>query len=150
MSLCLPVASDTEYSYIDDNTEVISKDNYGYISIPKIGLKSKYVEDGDIDKNIIMVSPSSYPDQDKSLLILAGHSGTGRYAYFNYLYKLKTGDKITITYMGINYEYRVFDSYKQVKDGNVKIYKVKDKKTLALVTCTNNDKKTQTIYLAVS
>ncbi len=152
MSFCLPITSDVEYSYLsEENYKTVSNDdNYGYITIPKIGLKNKFIENGNIDKNIIVISPSDYPNKNNSLLILAGHSGTGRYAYFNYLYKLNINDKIIITYMGINYEYRVIKSYKQTKDGNIKIYKIKDKNTLALVTCTNNDKKTQTVYLAVS
>lgn len=151
MSLCFPVTSDIDCLHVEDEKQKISNyDTFGYIYIPSIGLKEKFVESGNIDKNIIVVSPSEFPNISNSILILAGHSGTGRYAYFNYLYKLKNNDKIVITYKETRYEYRVIKIYKQIKDGDVNVYKIKDKKTLALVTCTNYDKKTQTIYLAVS
>ncbi len=147
---CMPVTSDIKVTYQEQKEQYLEKENYGYISIPKISLRNKFVENGNIDKNIIMISPSEYPAVENSILILAGHSGSGRYAYFNYLYKLKISDEIIINYMGTNYKYKIISIYKQIKDGNIKTYKIKNKKTLVLVTCTNNDKKTQTIYLAVS
>ena len=150
MMFCMPVTSDIKTLYQAQKTQNLEMDNYGYISIPKIHLKNKFVENGNIDKNIIMLSPSEYPTVEDSILILAGHSGSGRYAYFNYLYKLGIGDEIIINYMGYNYKYNIVSIYKQIKDGKIKTYKIKNKNTLVLVTCTNNDKKTQTIYLAVS
>lgn len=151
MSLCFPVTSEMNCIHLDEKQKKkVDYDTFGYISIPSIGLNQKFVLNGDIDKNIIVISPSNFPNDDDSILILAGHSGTGRYAYFNYLYKLKINDIIIVTYMGTIYKYHVVKSYKQIKDGNVNIYKIKNKNTLALVTCTNYDKKTQTVYLAVS
>ena len=150
MMFCMPVTSDIRVTYQEQKEQYLEMDNYGYINIPKINLKNMFVKNGNIDKNIIMISPSEYPTVENSILILAGHSGSGRYAYFNYLYKLKIADEIIINYMGTNYKYKIISIYKQIKDGNIKTYKIKNKKTLVLVTCTNGDKKTQTIYLAVS
>lgn len=165
MMFCMPVTADVKIVFEENEPQEIKPantiykssikrslkaDNYGYISIPKLGLKNKFVEKGNIDRNIIMISPSKYPNVENSILILAGHSGSGRYAYFNYLYKLKNGDEIIIGYMGNNYKYKIVKIYKQIKDGSIKTYKIKNKKTLVLVTCTNNDKKTQTVYLAAS
>ena len=38
--------------------------------------------------------------------------------------------------------------YKHPKTGTIAIYRNYDKTTLTLVTCTNNDSTTQTIYIA--
>lgn len=127
----------------------IQYDNYGYIIIPKIDLNKKFEESSNVDKGIIIINPSKYPNVDKSLLILAGHSGTGKYAYFNYLYKLNISDKIVIKYMGCNYYYEIIDIYYQKKTGKLKVYKKKNQNTLILITCTNNNKKTQTVYVSI-
>lgn len=121
---------------------------YGYISIPKIKLNYIFLNNNNVDKNIIVLKPSEYPNKEKSLLILAGHSGSGKYAYFNNLYKLKKEDKIYITYNNVKYLYSIVDIYYEKKDGDLKIYKFKDTKTLVLITCTNNNKNLQTIYVS--
>lgn len=124
------------------------KPNFGIIKIPKINLNRKFYNNGDIDKNIIMLPISDYPDTEKSLLVLAAHSGTGIAAYFNYLYKLELGDKVVINYNDNNIEYKIIDIYLQEKDGDVEIYKISNKRTLILITCTNYNKTKQTIYVA--
>ena len=124
-------------------------DNYGFIEIPKINLYKKFTNDSKIDRGIIMISPSEYPNINNSVLILAGHSGSGPYAFFNYLYKLKIFDEIIIKYMDFSYHYKIIDISYHKKTGVLKIYKKKNQNTLILITCTNNNKYTQTVYTAV-
>ena len=74
----------------------ISDEYIGYLSIPKIGLTKGFMDkrstENDVEKNILVVNGSSYPDVDKGNFILAGHSGTGWKAFFNDLYQLQNGD----------------------------------------------------------
>ena len=51
-----------------------------------------------VEKNILVVAGSTYPDIEKGNLILAGHSGTGWKAFFNDLYKLAVGDQLIVNY----------------------------------------------------
>ena len=155
--------------FYDQNQEIIVSDgeqeveeeedlgevtnNYiGYLTIPKINLKKGFLDkrspDNDVEKNILVVEGSSYPTKDKGNLILAGHSGTGWKAFFNDLYKLNKGDKAIVTYKGKTYTYKITNIYTQPKVGTIAIYRNYDKTTLTLITCTNNDSKTQTIYIA--
>ena len=46
------------------------------------------------------------------------------------------------------YVYKITNIYKQPKTGKLAIYRDYDKTTLTLITCTNNDSRTQTIYVA--
>lgn len=124
----------------------------GYLSIPKINLRKGFFSidsvQNDVEKNILIVRGSSYPDVDKGNFIIAAHSGTGWKAFFNDLYKLNQSDEIIVEYNGKNYHYAITKIYKQEKTGTVAIYRNYDKTTLTLITCTNNDSRTQTIYIA--
>lgn len=127
--------------------------NYiGYLTIPKINLTKGFLDkrspENDVEKNILVVEGSTYPDVEKSNLMIAGHSGTGWKAFFNDLYKLSTGDTAIVTYKNKKYIYRIVNIYKQPKIGKIAIYRNYEKTTLTLITCTNNDSKTQTIYIA--
>ena len=69
--------------------EEVSNEYIGYLVIPKINLTKGFLDsrstENDVEKNILVVDGSNYPDTDKGNLILAGHSGTG----LNYIdYKL--------------------------------------------------------------
>ena len=68
--------------------------------------------------------------------------------YFKDLYKLDVGDKAYVSYKGVKYTYKIVKIYKQKKQGYVTIYRDPDKTTLALITCTKGDKKSQTVYIA--
>ena len=46
------------------------------------------------------------------------------------------------------YTYKIVNIYTQPKVGNIAIYRDYSKTTLTLITCTNNDSTTQTIYIA--
>ncbi len=132
--------------------ETITDDYIGYLIIPKINLTKGFLDmrskENDLEKNILVIQNSTYPDVEKGNFILAGHSGTGWKAFFNDLYKLDKNDQIYITYKNKKYTYKIVNIYTQPKVGTIAIYRNYDKTTLTLITCTNNDSKTQTIYIS--
>ncbi len=148
------IVSDGEQEVEEEEEDLgeVTNNYIGYLIIPKINLKKGFLDkrspDNDVEKNILVVEGSSYPTKDKGNLILAGHSGTGWKAFFNDLYKLNKGDKAIITYKGKTYTYKITNIYTQPKVGKIAIYRNYDKTTLTLITCTNNDSTTQTIYIA--
>lgn len=130
----------------------VTNEYIGYLTIPKINLKKGFLdmrsELNNVEQNITIIEGSSYPDKDKGNLIIAAHSGSGWKAFFNDLYKLSTGDKAEVSYKGKKYTYKIVNIYKQEKTGKIAIYRNYDKTTLTLITCTNFDNATQTIYIA--
>ena len=147
------IVSDGEQQVEEEEDLGEVTNNYiGYLTIPKINLKKGFLDkrspDNDVEKNILVVEGSSYPTKEKGNLILAGHSGTGWKAFFNDLYKLNKGDKAIVTYKGKTYTYKITNIYTQPKVGKIAIYRNYDKTTLTLITCTNHDSTTQTIYIA--
>ena len=130
----------------------VTNEYIGYLTIPKINLKKGFLdirsELNNVEQNITVIEGSSYPDKEKGNFIIAAHSGSGWKAFFNDLYKLSTGDKAEISYKGKKYTYKIVNIYKQEKTGKIAIYRNYDKTTLTLITCTNFDKETQTIYIA--
>ena len=123
----------------------------GYLEIPKInfnkGFYPKESEQNDVDKNLLLVKEASYPDVAQGNLIIAGHSGTAWNSFFNDLYKLSVGDTAKVKFQGKTYTYKFVNIYKAPKVGNISIYRNKNRTTLTLVTCTNFDSTTQTIYI---
>lgn len=136
----------------EDDLGEVTNNYIGYLTIPKINLKKGFLdmrsELNNVEQNVTVIEGSSYPDKDKGNLILAAHSGSGWKAFFNDLYKLSTGDVATVSYKGKVYTYKIVNIYKQEKIGKVAIYRNYNKTTLTLITCTNFDKATQTIYVA--
>lgn len=137
---------------IEEELGEVTNDYIGYLSIPKINLTKGFLDkrstENDVEKNLLVVEGSNYPDKDKGNLMLAGHSGTGWNAFFNDLYKLGKSDIAIVTYKGKTYTYQITNIYTQPKVGTIAIYRKYDKTTLTLITCTNNDSTTQTIYIA--
>ena len=150
--------TDEEENIIDDSdTEVpnasVDPNQYiGTLIIDKIninkGFYPKESELNDVDKNLLVVEESDYPNVAKGNLIIAGHSGDGWNAFFNDLYKLSVDDTAKVIYNNKTYTYKIVNIYKAPKVGTISIYRNKKRTTLTLVTCTNNDSKTQTIYIA--
>ena len=135
-----------------EESDTYTDDYIGYLTIPKINLNKGFVDkrssENDVEKNIMVIEGSTYPDVERGNFILAGHSGTGWKAFFNELYRLNIGDETYITYKGKKYTYKITNIYKQSKTGKIAIYRNYNKTTLTLVTCTNNDETTQTVYIA--
>ncbi len=130
----------------------VTNDYVGYLTIPKINLKKGFLDKrstlNNIEQNITVIEGSSYPNVEKGNLIIAAHSGSGWKAFFNDLYKLTKGDIAEVSYKNKKYTYKIVNIYTQPKTGKIAIYRNYSKTTLTLVTCTNNDKTTQTIYIA--
>ena len=136
----------------ETESDTYTDDYIGYLIIPKINLQKGFVDrrstENDVEKNIMIVEGSNYPDVERGNFIIAGHSGTGWKAFFNDIYQLTTGDVAYVTYKGKRYTYTIRNIYTQQKTGKIAIYRNYDKTTLTLVTCTNNDDTTQTVYIA--
>ena len=107
----------------------------------------KNLELNDVDKNLLLVKESSYPNVAKGNLIIAGHSGDAWNSFFNDLYKLSVGDTAKVKFNDKTYTYKFVNIYKAPKVGTISIYRNSKRTTLTLVTCTNNDSTTQTIYI---
>ena len=130
----------------------LTNDYIGYLTIPKINLKKGFLDKrselNDVEKNILVVEGSNYPDVKNGNLMIAAHSGPGWRAFFNDLYKLSINDTAEVSYKGKKYTYKIVNIYKQQKTGKIAIYRNYEKTTLTLITCTNDDLTTQTIYIA--
>ncbi len=134
--------------------QTVDYSNYyvGSLSIPKINLKKGFTKIdnryNNVNRNLEVIKPSDYPDKVNGNFIIAGHSGTSSVAFFKDLYKLNLEDEVFITYNEIEYKYIIKDIYTDTKDGTIEIKRNKNKTTLTLITCTKNDRTTQTIYIA--
>lgn len=139
---------------VTDNEIVEQGPIYNYIGIleiPKIDVKRGFTsfndKDNNVNKNIQVIKKSDMPDVENGNLIIAGHSGSGRVAYFKDLYKLLIEDKVYVYYKSKKYTYQVVDTYDVEKTGTVAIKRDKDKKVLTLITCRYNTNK-QIIYIS--
>ncbi len=127
--------------------------NYiGTIEISKINLKKGFVDPSskynNIQYNVTILKGFDYPDVVNGNFILAAHSGTGIHSYFKDLYKLKNDDTVVITYKNKKYTYKIVKIYMQKKQGYLTIYRNVKKTTLTLITCTKDNKTSQTVYIA--
>lgn len=157
----LDIQDDKDVDEIYFDTEVIeeieditspSDDNYiGVLEIPKINLKRGFLSidnpDNTVSKNIQVIKESDMPDVENGLLIIAGHSGTGRLAFFKELHKLSDMDKVYVYYKNTKYTYTVIDKYEVEKTGRALIKRKKNITSLALITCNQEDKTKQIIYI---
>ena len=162
----------TGYKYIMDRNEIIVEKNKiayalekeeGYLkkevadtynailSIPQINLKKGIYEKNDernnINNNITIHKLSDYPNQDNSNVILMAHSGTGKKAFFNQITQLNSDSLIEFYYQKTKYVYKVNHYYQVEKTGNVFIERDINKKTITLITCSQEDKSKQLIYI---
>ena len=138
----------TEENEIQEEKKEISVSNEEYIAvikIPKIGLEKGLFKKGsynnNVNKNIQILDDSSYPDEENGNFILAGHSGSGRVAYFKNLHKLERDDQVSVFYNGAEYKYKVVNMYDIEKTGTANIIRNANKSTLTLVTCRHNTNK---------
>ena len=125
---------------------------FGVLEIPKIGLKRGFYNVGsrynNIEYNVTMVSGSATPDVANGNLILMAHSGDAYISYFAFLYRLKIGDPVYVTYAGRKYQYNIVNIYEVPKNGIVKIKRNTAKNCLTMITCTKNNDHTQTVYIS--
>ena len=136
-----------EFTNIDSDMVYV-----GYLSIPNINLKKGFTEKtskyNTVSRNIQILSASDYPDKDKGNVIIAAHSGNSSVSYFNKLYLLNKGDLAYIDYNNVKYTYKIVEIYTIPKTGKAEIKRNKNVSTLTLITCTKDDKTTQTIYVS--
>lgn len=134
-------------------TEKALKEDYyiGYITIPSIDFKrgftkidSKY---NNVNRNLYVHPSSNYPDKENGNMIVLSHSGTSSISYFKHLYKLGIEDDVYVSYNNVDYHYRVKKIYEEPKNGKIAIKRNKNKKTITLITCTKDNKETQTVYV---
>ncbi len=130
----------------------VTNDYIGFLTIPKINLTKGFLDkrspENNVDINLLVVNGSNYPSTERGNFIVAGHSGNAWNSFFNDLYKLNIDDIAEVTYKNKKYTYKIVNIYTQPKVGNIAIYRDYSKTTLTLITCTNNDSTTQTIYIA--
>ena len=134
-----------------EKKEVKNYDYVGKIIIPKISLERGFVSKNSkynsIDYGIETHKTSTYPNEKRGNLILLSHSGTSYRSFFRNLYKLELGDECFIEYLGVKYKFVITKIYTQPKNGKVVIDRDYSKTGLTLITCTHNDKKSQTVYI---
>ena len=151
------IVRNLEKNNIENNKINVSKvnnktvDYKAILSIPKIDLVGKIYDINsklnNVNKNIQVISPSTFPDVENSNLILASHSGNSKISYFKNLDKLILDDDVYLYYQDKKYEYKVKDIYNQEKDGEIEIIKNKNTDTLSLITCDKNDKRYQIVFI---
>lgn len=120
--------------------------NYiGVLEIPSINFKRGFLDMNDknntVSKNIQVLKDSDYPDVVNGNLIIAGHSGSGRIAFFKNLYKLSNGNESYIYYKNKKYIYKMIESYEVQKTGIVPIKNYSNKTILTLITCSQDEEK---------
>lgn len=136
-----------EEVFVEVKNKKVDETNYDYIAvleIPKINLKRGLPQDkyyNNVNRNVEILKGSTMPNISKGNFILAGHSGSGRVAYFRNLNKLTIGDISYIYYGGIKYTYKVNNIYDIEKTGTATITRDLNKTTLTMITCRHNTNK---------
>lgn len=136
-----------EEVFVEVENKKVDETNYDYIAvleIPKINLKRGLSQDkyyNNVNRNVEILKGSAMPNISKGNFILAGHSGSGRVAYFRNLNKLTIGDISYIYYGGIKYTYKVNNIYDIEKTGTATITRDLNKTTLTMITCRHNTNK---------
>lgn len=129
----------------NDNAKTVEsvkkiEENYiGILSIEKIGFQRGFYKIdsklNNVNKNIEVLKSSNMPDVYHGNLIIAGHSGTSKTAYFKNLNKLEIGDIAKVNYQAKTYKYELVKIYEIAKTSNASIIRNQNKNTLTLITC---------------
>lgn len=136
-----------EEVFVEVENKKVDETNYDYIAvleIPQINLKRGLSQDkyyNNVNRNVEILKGSTMPNVSKGNFILAGHSGSGRVAYFRNLNKLTIGDISYIYYGGVKYTYKVNNIYDIEKTGTATITRDLNKTTLTMITCRHNTNK---------
>ena len=152
------ISVNIDVDYVENNQVIENNENnnnninyLAFLEIDKINLKQGLLPldslYNHVDYHVEILDVSDFPDKINGNFILAGHSGTSNVAYFKNLYKLNLGDTAKVYYKSKLYTYSIVNIYNQVKDGTIDIYRNQNKTTLTLITCTKDDKNSQTIYI---
>lgn len=128
------------------------RDNYiGYLEVPDVNIKRGFValdsKYNSVGYNVMLIEGSEMPDVKNGNLILAAHRGNSSVSFFDKLYKLNMGAEASVTYNSKKYTYKLKYVYTVPKVGKITISRNGDINTLTLITCTRDDKKTQTVFV---
>lgn len=141
---------------IEENNKIVEKkskvESYvAVLEIPIISLKKgiydKNSNNNDVNKNIQILKKSDMPDLENGNFILAGHSGTGRIAYFSDLEKIKVDNMIYVYYNEIKYSYKITFIYLEDKDGTISINGDNKTSRIILTTCSQKEKGKQLVVI---
>ena len=155
LGVAIPIGYETknEITTYQETKEIEAKIEeqiyYAVLEIPQISFLKEIYNDtrNNVDKNIYLHPESIMPDQELSNPIILGHSGNGKNAYFKNLYKLNIGSEVKLYYDNYLYLYEIKEIETQPKTGTLALKRISDH-MLTLITCTKNNKNTQTIYYA--
>ena len=118
---------------LDSYNEKVCKN---ILIINKIGLK-KCMNGNDVDQDVVVL-------YDDETIVIAGHSGTGKTAYFRNLYKLNEGDSVLLYHDGEKDEYIVSHISYKSKDEKLSFSNLPNQ--LILITCSYQNKTQQLVY----
>ena len=139
--LLLIIVITTPISIVKISNNKKINNTFGTLIINKINLKEELFpinsEENTIEKHVSILKDSTYPEEDKSLMIIAAHSGIGPIAYFQELNKLELNDEIILIIKNKKYIYKVKDIWEEKKNGYININK-ENTKQLILTTCSPN------------
>jgi len=140
------IEADEETPTEKEETTTETKIDYvAVLKIPKINFEKGLCDKGtwcnNVNRNVQILDEASYPNIENGNFILAGHSGSGRTAYFRNVDKLKIDDEIIVIYKGYEYKYKIVNTYDIEKTGNANIIRNKGKTTLTLITCRHSTNK---------
>lgn len=143
------VSTIDNYNVIEDTKQ---EDYIAVLEIPSINLKKGLYaidsKNNNVNKNIEIIDSSDMPDITKGNFILAGHSGTGRIAFFDDLDKLIIDDTIIVYYNNIKYIYQINYIESIVKDGTIEI-KREFESMITLTTCNQENKNEQLVITGI-
>ncbi len=143
------VSTIDNYNVIKDTKQ---EDYIAVLEIPSINLKKGLYaidsKNNNVNKNIEIIDSSDMPDITKGNFILAGHSGTGRIAFFDDLDKLIVDDTIIVYYKNIKYIYQINNIESIVKDGTIEI-KREFESMITLTTCNQENKNEQLVITGI-
>lgn len=143
------VSTIDNYNVIEDTKQ---EDYIAVLEIPIINLKKGLYaiesKNNNVNKNIEIIDSSDMPDITKGNFILAGHSGTGRIAFFDDLDKLIIDDTIIVYYKNIKYIYQINNIESIVKDGTIEI-KREFESMITLTTCNQENKNEQLVITGI-
>lgn len=143
------VSTIDNYNVIKDTKQ---EDYIAVLEIPSINLKKGLYaidsKNNNVNKNIEIIDSSDMPDITKGNFILAGHSGTGRIAFFDDLDKLIVDDTIIVYYKNIKYIYQINNIESIVKDGTIEI-KREFEGMITLTTCNQKNKNEQLVITGI-
>lgn len=145
---------DTEYSAQTEKQEPLNiKNSVNYtaiLEIPSINLKRGVVDSTtnfeSIKYAISVDNNSKYPDEYGNFILYA-HSGNSSKAFFKNLYKVEINDEVYVYYNGKKYKYIIDSKTDFIKTGKAKIIKTYTDNYITLISCNQNKKGYQTIFV---